>query len=138
MNVPANRNRVYLSLDEISTLAKRQKLCKPRAFTQSMRDLEFALNSQASVATASAQDHEIPDFMANAVVDGFKAGASAFHACYISAIEVDDVYNRAVLNLMAAAFSLARALDGSNEPNTAMYALMLKHSASKVLSIALA
>lgn len=130
----ANRERVYSTLNEISTLQKRERLVKPRQLKLAMCALSDELVSLARQVEANYKDEGIPQFLAPAVSGGYEAAAKAAIAVYMNrdSVEGDEMFQ--VLSLMHNAFSLARAVDGVNLPNVAYYALALKAKASEVLS----
>lgn len=129
-----NRERVYSTLNEISTLQKRERLIKPRQLKMAMHALSEELVSLARQMEANWKDEGIPSFIAPVASDGYAVAAKAATAVYMNreSLEGDEAFK--VLSLMHNAFSLARAVDGPNLPNVAYYALALKAKASEVLS----
>lgn len=134
----ANVERTYSTLDIISTLKKREVLIKKRAFNENMLLLSQELTSQAGVVEAMSQDKDLSAVLGVQAVKAYRAGAAAFLAAHRCQFDLNETEQRAVLSLMHHAFSLARAIDGNNGPNTAYYSLFLVDAATDVLNITLA
>lgn len=121
--------------EQFSTQATQLKMLKERNISNGMLSFSSECASARKEVESLIEEGCYWRAFADCTLDAIRVADAASKAVFGMQRYVNRDESIALLNVLCYSYRLGRAIHGRNEPNVAMYSLLLKHESSKLISM---
>lgn len=119
--------------EQFSTQAEQLKMLKERKISDGMLSFSSECASARKEVECLIKEGRYWRAFADCTLDAIRAADAASRVVFGLQRYINKDESIALLNVLCYSYRLGRAIHGCNEPNVAMYSLLLKHESSKLI-----